>query len=56
VALLRCQKRITSMDDAALLAGFTWVVQQAWVDDHTKSIFGEALPPETPHHGASPPT
>lgn len=50
VALLRCQQRITSMDDAALRVGFRWVLLQGWVDDHTKSIIEEALSRETSHN------
>jgi hypothetical protein len=43
VALKRCQLRITSMDDAALVAGCGWVLLQAWVDDDTKALFRETL-------------
>jgi hypothetical protein len=50
VALKRCQQRITSMDDAALLAGCRWVLLQAWVDDDTKSIFRATFPREACDH------
>lgn len=42
-ALVRCRKRITELDDAALREGFTWGRQQTWVDDATRTLFGEAL-------------
>lgn len=42
VALLRCGKRITKLDDRALRDGIAWVVMQPWVDSQIRALFVEA--------------
>ena len=43
VALARCRRRITELDDEALWRGFTWAVQQDWVDDAMRTLLREGL-------------
>jgi hypothetical protein len=42
-ALVRCRKRISALDDAALRDGFAWSRQQAWVDERLLRLFDEGL-------------
>lgn len=42
-AWLRCGQRITNLDDSGLRDGWTWVVDQDWVDDGTKKLMEEAI-------------
>jgi hypothetical protein len=39
---LRCEQRISDLDDDALKRGMEWVRAQRWVDPLTRSIFDEA--------------
>jgi hypothetical protein len=41
IALLRCGRRITGLDDAALDYGFQWVLDQDWIDPATRRLFNE---------------
>lgn len=41
-ALRHCSKRITTLDDQALVQGFTWCLEQAWLEEPEKSIFNAA--------------
>lgn len=41
-ALLRANKRITSLSDNELGLGLKWVVKQEWIDDRTRHIVLEA--------------
>jgi len=43
VALLRHNRRITSLSDEVLLRGFQWLFQQAWVDEGTRARASEAV-------------
>jgi len=42
VALVRCGQKISELSDEQLLDAFTWVCEQSWVDESTKSLFSEA--------------
>jgi len=42
-ALIRCEERITDLDDASLRHGFQWGVEQPWGDEAVKSVLREAL-------------
>ena len=43
VAMTRCGRRITNLDDQGLKEGIGWVLSQTWVDEPTKDIFKEGL-------------
>ncbi len=43
VAMTRCGRRITNLDDAGLKQGIGWVLNQNWIDDRTRGIFTEGL-------------
>jgi len=38
-ALLRCGKRITSLDDISLMAGFDWAAGQEWIGAQMRELF-----------------
>jgi hypothetical protein len=42
VALMRCGRRITGLDDGALAFGVDWVLDQTWIDPSTRRLFEEA--------------
>jgi hypothetical protein len=42
VALLRCETRITELDDDGLLKGAQWALAQTWLDQSMRSLFEEA--------------
>ncbi len=42
-ALVRCDRRITRLDDQALRTGFTWTTEQAWVDVMLRRLCAEAV-------------
>jgi hypothetical protein len=48
VARLRCGRRISRLDDHALLQGMRWTLSQNWLDPATRSLFAEALPKIAP--------
>jgi hypothetical protein len=48
-ALLRHQSRITSMSDSEFIDGATWVQNQSWIDEETKSLMGEATAKASSH-------
>jgi hypothetical protein len=37
-ALVRCGKRITTLDDAALAKGFAWVLALGWVEEPVRTL------------------
>jgi hypothetical protein len=41
-ALVRCGRRITELDDAALAFGINWVLDQTWIDTPTRRLFDDA--------------
>ena len=41
-ALVRCGRRITELDDAALAFGINWVLEQNWIDTPTRRLFTDA--------------
>ena len=41
-ALVRCGRRITELDDAALAFGINWVLEQNWIDTPTRRLFNDA--------------
>jgi hypothetical protein len=41
-ALVRCGRRITELDDAALSFGIGWVLDQHWIDAATRRLFVDA--------------
>jgi hypothetical protein len=50
-ALVRCQRRITSLDDDALREGFAWAAGLDWIDEPLVSLFtaaGRLLSPGGP--------
>jgi len=42
-AMTRCRECITELDEPALRKGFSWVLEQQWVDEPTRAVFQEAL-------------
>lgn len=42
-ALVRWRHRLSTLDDAALIAGFQSQIAQPWVDDRTRALFRKAL-------------
>jgi len=42
VALLRCEARISELDNKAIRTGTEWALAQTWLDQPTRSIFEEA--------------
>ncbi|MCK4342389.1 MAG: hypothetical protein KAY37_11780 [Phycisphaerae bacterium] len=42
-ALVRCQKRISELEDAALRDGFKWSRDQSWVDAALRALFADGL-------------
>jgi hypothetical protein len=54
VALVRCGKRITPVDDASLRQGFEWVLTQPWVDEPLKELIGLAQRELSQSRGAAP--
>ena len=42
VARLRCDARITGLDDAAILHGTQWALAQSWIDHPMRALFEEA--------------
>jgi len=42
-AMTRCHALITELDETALRKGFSWVLEQQWVDEPTRAMFKEAL-------------
>jgi hypothetical protein len=42
-ALVRVDKRISQLPDADLRRGLRWTIEQAWLDDKTKTLLNEAL-------------
>lgn len=43
LALMRCDVRITGMNDWILVEGFQWCVGQTWLDDQTLTLLRDAL-------------
>ena len=43
VALLRCETRITALDDDGLLKGTQWALAQTWLDQPIRLLFEEAM-------------
>ncbi len=43
VALVRCDKRITSADDRSLRSNIKWAGSRDWIDPDTKALLEEAL-------------
>lgn len=43
VALVRCDKRITSADDRSLRSRIKWAGSREWIDPDTKALLKEAL-------------
>jgi len=43
VALLRCGRRITEMDDAALRRSLRWLIAQRWVDERVRVLLTQGL-------------
>ena len=43
VALTRCDRRITKMDDRSLKFSLEWAIKQSWVDESTRGILKEGL-------------
>ena len=43
VALTRCGRRISGLDDAALRGGLEWAVSQPWVDESTRALLQQGL-------------
>lgn len=41
VAMMRCSRRITRLDKAALLDATQWALEQPWLDDTLRDIFRE---------------
>jgi hypothetical protein len=41
IALQRCSRRITGLNDEALRNGLEWVSMQSWIAPSTKKLFGE---------------
>ena len=41
--IVRCGKKIGSMEDDELTPGFKWALKQAWLDDQTKRLVSEAI-------------
>jgi len=38
-ALLRCESRITQMDDVSLRRGVQWALEQPWIDAGLRDLF-----------------
>jgi hypothetical protein len=43
VALMRCGKRITGLDDAELASGVRWALDRPWIDEPMRKMLGEGL-------------
>lgn len=43
VALARCGRRITRLDDARLRSGIEWAMAQPWVGESTKGLLSQGL-------------
>ena len=43
VAMVRCGRRITALDDRALRQSVTWALTQNWIDPDTRSILQQGL-------------
>ena len=43
VALVRCGRRITRLDDARLRGGIEWAMAQPWVDESTRGLLSQGL-------------
>jgi hypothetical protein len=43
VALAKCGRRITELDDEQLRRGFAWSIKQDWVDDQTRGLLKGGL-------------
>ena len=43
LARLRCSRRISELDDAAMRKGTMWIVRQPWLDDETRQLFNAGL-------------
>jgi len=43
VALMRCDQRITHLNDGCLRGGVEWVLAQSWVDPPTRALFEEGM-------------
>ena len=43
VAMTRCAKRITKMDDRSLQYSLNWALKQSWLDEATRGILREGL-------------
>ena len=43
LARLRCNRRISELDDAALRKGGTWVMRQPWLDEETRQLISAGL-------------
>ena len=42
-ARLRCDARISGLDDDAILKGTQWALAQSWIDPPTRTLFEEAV-------------
>lgn len=43
VAMIRCHRRISSLDDAAIRSGLEWATGQQWLDEATRNLFQEGI-------------
>ncbi len=43
VAMVRCGRRISALDDGALRQSVTWALKQNWIDPDTRSILEQGL-------------
>lgn len=43
LALVRWNHSITRLSDDELFDGLTWAARQTWVDEHTRTVFTDAL-------------
>lgn len=41
VALVRCGRRITTLDDASLRSGIEWLISRNWIDDRLRELLRE---------------
>ena len=40
-AMIRCGRRITNLDDEAVLKGVEWSLRQSWLDDRTRALLAD---------------
>ena len=43
LARLRCNRKISELDDAALAKGARWVMGQSWLDEDSRELFANGL-------------